>query len=121
MGRNTQINKKKRDIISEQEFNLRSYGDDKPPTEDSPGDSEEISGEAFLIGLNYMPDEKNEYDRDEQEQPVFDRKSTAPSEVPSSELDDPEDRESHLPENAKVVSSETPAPWKDLDSPTSTH
>ncbi len=111
-------NKKKRDLISEQEFN-RIQRKSSQPSADSPADSEVDAGSEFLAGLNYMPDEKNEYPRDESDIPVFDRKSA--SEVPNVDRSSPDTDEYRIPESARVIASEQPKPWKDMEAPSDTH
>jgi hypothetical protein len=118
-------NKIKRDIISEQQFNSQGQSTHSIPSEDSPGDSDQAVGEAFLMGLNYMPDEKNEYEgaSDEPGEIIFaDDSSTAPSEIPSqTDYSAKKLEKNKLLEKAKVVSSEQPAPWKDMDTKSDTH
>jgi hypothetical protein len=117
-------NKNKRDIISEQQFNVQGQSTHSSPQEDSPGDSDQGVGEEFLMGLNYMPDEKNEFESagNEPGEIVFsDEKSTAPSEVPSQDDFTKNTPMRKLLENVKVISSEQPAPRKDSDKPSDTH
>ena len=57
--------KSKRDIISEKVFNARGQSTHLSPQDDSPGDSGDATEEEFVMGLNYMPDEKYEYDDDD--------------------------------------------------------
>ena len=109
-------NKSKRDTISEEDFNTQMAATPASPEEDSPGDSEADAGSEFLMGLNYMPDEKNEFEgsSDEPGEIVFsDRKSKQP-EVES-------DKAVKIPNTAKVVSSDQPAPWSDRDDASDTH
>jgi hypothetical protein len=123
-GRAMNDNKKKRDIISEQQFNIHGQLTHSSPGEDSPGDSDQAVGEEFLMGLNYMPDEKNEFENagDEPGEIVFsDEKSTSPSETPSQIKFKKDATGNRLPNNAKVISSDQPAPWKDLDTLSDTH
>lgn len=117
-------NKNKRDIISEQEFNVQMIDASTEPEVDSPGDSEDDAGSEFLMGLNYMPNEKNEFEGegDEPGEIVFsDEKSTSPSEVPSGAKPSIEKSKSKIIEKAKVVSSDLPSPWSDLDTDSDTH
>src|ERR1700683_5054487 len=110
-------NKKKRDIISEQEFNvqMRPHGAISPQ-EESPGDSEEDAGSEFLMGLNYMPDEKNEFEGPGEEpgEIVFSDKTENPPKKASTKV-------IAMPETAKVISSGQPAPWSDLDTDSDSH
>jgi hypothetical protein len=48
--------------ISEQQFEILGQSTHSTPEEDSPGDSDQAAGEEFLMGLNYMPDKKNEFE-----------------------------------------------------------
>lgn len=84
------------DIIDDEDLvaELRSSTD---PQSDSPGDSESDAGSEFLMGLNYKPERKGR---------TF-----------SEDLDFTD----YLPDTAKVVSSEQPSPWKDLDSNSDTN
>lgn len=111
-------NKNKKDIISEQEFNLRMRSQGSLPEDDSPGDSEQDSGSEFLMGLNYIPEGGSE----EPGEIVFsDEKSTSSSELPSSDKGPLlSDKKSKI-EKAKVISSDLPSPWSDLDSDSDTH
>ena len=105
-------NKSKRDTISEEEFNARMTPTSISPEMDSPGDSEEDAGEEFLAGLNYMPDEKNDIE-------------TEPGEVIFSEragkFDNRKLKEKRIPDSSKVVSSDLPSPWEDMDTNSDTH
>ena len=109
-------NKSKRDTISEQEYNTQMASASTSPEEDSPGDSEADAGSEFLMGLNYMPDEKNEFEGsgDEPGEIVFsDLKPKSSEEKPKKEI--------KIPETAKIISSDQPEPWADLDAASDTH
>jgi hypothetical protein len=109
--------KTKRDFMSEQQFNIKAREVDTSPELDSPGDSDESLNEEYLLGLNYMPDEKNEYDSEADEVIYADDNSSAPSEIP----DDSKNFRDRIPLSAQVISSEVPSPIKDQDTPSDTH
>lgn len=99
--------KKDKDLISEEEFNLQSASSATLPEEDSPGDSESDSGAEFEMGLEYTPDEDTE-------DPEFEG---SPEDLMFAE----NKNEKKIPETAKVISSDLPSPWADLDSDSDTH
>jgi hypothetical protein len=97
--------KSKHDLITEEEFNMRTAAGGANPELDSPGDTEEDAGSEFDMGLNFdsndddIPDELDHIGN-EVGQVTFRKK---------------------IPESAKVVSSELPSPWADSDTPSDTH
>ena len=111
-------NKEKGTLISKKtEYNEQMASTSTSPENDSPGDSEDDSGSEFLMGLNYMPDEKNEFEGARGEEPgeiVFSDGKPKASEVKP-------EKKVNLPGSAKVVSSDQPAPWSDLDTSSDTH
>ncbi len=108
--------KSSNDIISENEYTMRMRSASTDPQDDSPGDSESDAGSEFEMGLEYIPNTKND-----PEEPV-----DIPNDEPE-EPTNPEDPESpilvmkEIPDSAKVISSEQPAPWMDLGTASSTH
>jgi hypothetical protein len=99
------------DIISEQDYNAGMASASASPEGDSPGDSEADAGSEFLMGLNYIPEEEDD-DSDET--------GEEPGEITFSE-ENPKPVTKPLPETAKVVSSDQPSPWSDLDTPSDVH
>ncbi len=102
--------KKSKDYISERDFNRRVGKSYSPQfEEDSPGDSEVDSGREFEMGLEYDPiDEAREENIEE--------------DYTDRHLMFAENREeTKIPETAKVISSDLPSPWADLDSESDTH
>ncbi len=104
------------DTISEKEYTMRMKSASTKPEDDSPGDSEMDAGAEFGMGLEYLPDKKND------------------PEVPTEEsLSDLEVEKKHsigkveqpilkkIPDTAQVISSEQPAPWMDRDNDSSTN
>ncbi len=89
------------DTISENEYTMRMKSVSTKPEDDSPGDSETDAGAEFEMGLEYMPDERND------------------SEVPIEEV--PKHPIKKIPESASVISSEQPAPWMDRGTSSSTN
>ncbi|MBC7467260.1 MAG: hypothetical protein H7256_14815 [Bdellovibrio sp.] len=89
------------DTISESEYTMRMKSASSNPEDDSPGDSESDAGAEFEMGLEYLPDESNDY------------------EVPKEEvLDHPIKKVS---DQSSVISSEQPAPWMDRSKSSSTN
>jgi hypothetical protein len=103
------MKKKDKDIISEEEFNLQSAASSTLPEEDSPGDSEADSGSEFEMGLEYTPDEDTEE--------IDEDGGDEPGDLMFAETNE----EKKIPETAKVISSDLPSPWADLDSDSDTH
>ncbi len=99
-----------RDMISEEEYNRAVAGASTDPQDDSPGDSESDAGAEFAAGLNFMPDEKNEYEGagDDLEKPAFTGKAGS---YGKKRLHD----DVKIPESAKGINSGQPAPWTDLE------
>ncbi len=89
------------DTISEKEYTMRMKSASSKPEDDSPGDSEADAGAEFEMGLEYLPDEKND------------------SEVPLEHT--PKHPLIKLAESAVVISSDQPAPWLDRSKPSSTN
>lgn len=81
------------DTISEKEYTMRMKSASPKPEDDSPGDSESDAGAEFEMGLEYLPDERND------------------SEVPIEDV--LEHPIKTIPDSATVISSEQPAPWMD--------
>ena len=108
--------KSKRDTVSQEEYNRQVESISTAPEYDSPGDSEDDAESEFLVGLNYMPDEKNEFENPGEEpgEIVFSDGHSGPQVKNYNRI-----RE--IPETAKVISSGQPEPWSDLDSPSDTH
>ena len=104
------------DIISEKEYTMRMKSASTEPQDDSPGDSESDAGSEFEMGLEYIPNIKYN-----PEEPI------EMSDGGHVEPTNPEDPEipilvmKEIPENAKVISSEQPAPWMDMEADSSTH
>ena len=101
------------DLISEEEFNQQVASHNMgSPENDSPGDSESDAGEEFEMGLGFTPpsaileedDELSELDLDDEIPKMKMKKS----------VDD-------LPESARVINSEMPAPWNDREKSESTN
>ena len=105
-------NKSKRDTISEEEFNAQMTATPSSPEMDSPGDQEEDAGAEFLTGLNYMPDEKKEKDQEPGEMVFSESRG-------KSKKRNLKDRQ--IPDNSKLVSSDLPSPWEDMDTNSDTH
>lgn len=93
------------DTISENEYTLRMRSASTRPEDDSPGDSESDAGSEFEMGVEYLPDEDNDPDIivNEPTTKIYEKKIT------------------EIPESAKVISSDQPAPWLDQSTPSSTH
>jgi hypothetical protein len=89
------------DTISENEYTMRMKSVSSKPQDDSPGDSESDAGTEFEMGLEYLP-------KDEEE-----------SANSSAEI--PKHPPKKIPESAKVIASEQPAPWMDRSKPSSTN
>ena len=100
---------KDKDIISEKEFNLKVGTASPQPEDDSPGDSEADAGAEFEMGLEYSPDDEDVSDESDE------------SDEPGDLMFDEKKEEKKIPETAKVISSDLPSPWADLDSDTDTH
>ena len=111
------------DIISEKEYTMRMKSVSTKPEDDSPGDSESDAGAEFKMGLEYLPDEKNDPtlpDETAEELPEETVTVTEPkSKPPEENVKEPVIKK--IPDSAKVVSSEQPAPWMDRDNPSSTN
>lgn len=89
------------DTITEKEYTMRMKSVSSKPEDDSPGDSESDAGAEFEMGLEYLPDERND------------------SELPAEEaLKHPIKK---IPVSATVISSEQPAPWMDRGKSSSTN
>ncbi len=89
------------DTISEKEYTMRMKSVSSKPEDDSPGDSESDAGAEFEMGLEYLPDERND------------------SELPVEEvLKHPIKT---IPDSATAISSEQPAPWMDRGKSSSTN
>jgi hypothetical protein len=89
------------DTISEKEYTMRMKLASSKPEDDSPGDSESDAGSEFEMGLEYLPDERNDF------------------EVPTAET--PKHPIKKIPDSAVVISSEQPAPWSDQSAASSTN
>lgn len=108
--------KPRKDIITEEEYNRRMTPPSSSPEHDSPGDSEEDAGVEFQMGLDYTPKDLEDEDIEELAvaAEVEEQLEPAPQAKIIRKLDD-------LPESAKVISSEQPSPWMDLEGPSDTH
>ena len=108
--------KSKKDMISEEDFNMRVASSNSGyPEDDSPDDTEADAGSEFEMGLTYMPGENTGVENDEPGEITFEPKSRkVVNPLPG-------DVEKGIPENARVVSSGIPSPWDDLDTPSDTH
>ncbi len=81
------------DTISEREYTMRMKSRSSKPEDDSPGDSESDAGAEFQMGMEYLPDERND------------------SEIPSEpKLKYPV---KDVSGESAVISSELPSPWMD--------
>lgn len=102
------MNKKKHadDLISESEFTMRMSSNSTQPQKDSPGDSESDAGSEFDMGREYLPD-----DGDDIEEPTEDLPPAVYSKHPVRSI----------PDTAKVVDSEQPAPRMDQGATSDTH
>lgn len=82
------------------------------PQEDSPGDSEVDAGAEFKMGLNFSADELESEEIDEEKEVEVADADTVDKEIvaPQKKLDI-----DSLPDSAKVVFSEQPSPWRDLE------
>ncbi|MGZ3692063.1 MAG: hypothetical protein ACXVAX_11210 [Pseudobdellovibrio sp.] len=124
------------DTISEKEYTMRMRRFSTDPQEDSPGDSEADAGAEFEMGLEFLPDPSkdpelvDEDSIDELEAAETELNPQTPAHDTFKTKDDkerpadpklPKHEALHLPESAKVVSSDPPAPWLDLDKKSSTH
>ncbi len=118
------------DYISERDFNRRMKSVPSLPEYDSPGDSETDAGYEFKMGLEYVPDEttdeENNLELSEGKDNSVDPQTPAEEEVvpPKEKPIDPKIPKhgiKKIPESAKVISSEQPAPWMDQESNSSTH
>ncbi len=89
------------DTISENEYTMRIKSVSTNPQDDSPGDSEADAGAEFEMGLEYIPDERNDFD------------------IPTIKILKHPIKE--IPDSANVVDSEAPAPWMDRSSSSSTY
>ena len=105
-----------KDTISEQEYNIRMERTVDLPEEDSPGDSEKDAGTEFLMGLNYMPEDKYDFEEIAEEGDRNGSSGESPNESPEEES-----KVVILPESAQIVSSDQPSPWQDLDAISDTH
>lgn len=101
------------DYITEEDYTLqlaKSSRSAADPQLDSPGDSEADAGEEFEMGLNFSADELEREDDDEElslsEEELDPEEIVSPQ--PKKHIDD-------LPESAKVVFSEQPSPWRDME------
>ena len=104
------------DTISEAEYTIRMKSASTRPENDSPGDSESDAGDEFEMGLEYLPDEKND--------PQMPSNERTLEEMPQSKMSNHKisNRESvEIPNSAKVISSEQPSPWMDQGTSSSTH
>ena len=128
--------KSKRDIISEHEYNQQMAYMSTIPEYDSPGDSESDSAAEFKMGLNYNTEADNELDdvsevvNDEEEFLAGDNFIGGDNADVEKEMTAVDRsvwaREKHhpvraIPESARVVSSELPAPWLDAETRSDTH
>ena len=83
--------KSNEDTISEKEYTMRMKSVSTKPEDDSPDDTETDAGAEFEMGLEYIPDEKNDFE--------VPRKVILKYPI------------KHIPMTAQVFSSEQPAPW----------
>lgn len=104
------------DIITEEEYTVRMVkARSTQPEDDSPGDSEMDAGAEFDMGLEYLPDDGNDPD-------LPDEEFLLESEVDKKLNDEKFQKQlKEIPESAKAISSELPAPWMDRDSNSSTN
>lgn len=94
------MSRENKDLISEEEYNRSMTGRSTSPQKDSPGDSEADTQAEFQMGFNYAPENS--------------LGAKAVQRKDRRQFDD-------LPETAKVVSSEAPAPSLDFNKDTDTH
>ena len=92
-------NPKNRDLISEDDYTRQMASRSTNPQKDSPGDSGVDQQAEFMMGMNFAPEESTA--------PTPDKKGRRT-------IDD-------LPDTAKVVSSEVPAPALDFNQDSDTH
>lgn len=104
------------DYITEEDFTLQvakmaAGTSATDPQEDSPGDSEADAGTEFEVGLNFSADEL-EAEEEEVDAVVTSQEPADTEEVvaPQKKIDI-----DSLPDSAKVVFSEQPSPWRDLE------
>ena len=101
------------DTISENEYTMRMRSASMRPENDSPGDSESDAGHEFEMGLEFIPNEKNDPDM------VFDDADEADEK--SNNYKKNKRNIIIIPDTAKVISSEQPAPWMDQESSSNTN
>ena len=108
--------KSNKDTISEEEYTSQLPFTSPSPEEDSPGDSESDAGAEFMMGLNYIPGEKNNPDSFSEDRGDI---KTSIKKSNSTNTNDKDPIE--LLDSVKIVSSEQPSPWLDLDTEKDTH
>ena len=103
------------DTISEREYTVQMKSASTSPENDSPGDSEADADSEFEMGVNYVPDEKNDPEEIVDEDSILldteDSKFRKAKSLPKIEI----------PESAKVVSSDQPSHRMDRDTLSDTH
>ena len=80
------------------------------PEDDSPGDSESDAGSEFQMGADFLADEADETDEDLEELRLSNIEDLKPKNPPKHPL-----QVDQIPDSAKVISSEQPSPWMDIE------
>ena len=106
--------KKNKDIITEEEFTLRMAPLSSSPEDDSPGDSEADAGSEFQMGAEFLPEDTDEDSDEVTLSNIDDLNKKYANKPPARQLEE-------LPDSAKVISSNQPSPWMDLDSNSDTN
>ena len=104
--------KKTKDIITEEEYTLRMAPLSTLPEDDSPSDSESDAGSEFQMGVEYLADETDEDTEELRMSNIGDLKPKNPSK--RKQIDE-------IPASAKVISSNQPSPWMDIEAPSDTN
>jgi hypothetical protein len=107
---------KEKDIISEQDFNLKMLSNLAVPKKDSPGDSESDSMSEIEMGFDFESEEKN-YDEELIDIAAFDESAADDRDKKKKSAISEED----IPDSAKAVSSDLPSPRADRDKRSDTH
>lgn len=99
------------------------------PQADSPGDSEEDATSEFMMGVNFRPESQDAFEEEEEDDiedfekddkiVYAEQKSTSASETPS--LENSDNTDSKINENAAVISAGRPSPRSDRDRAASTN
>lgn len=107
----------RKDFITEEDYTIQMSRISTSPEDDSPGDSEADAGAEFAMGLNFearVVRDENDFAEGPGEEFLQESQINVQPQVLTRPPVD-------LPESAKVISSEQPAPWKDLEHPADTN